>query len=302
MQIQILGKSVWLNFHHLYYFNTISAEGSIARASEKLRLGQPTLSAQLKQFENSLGIPLFERSHKKLELTEAGKMVRDYAEEIFKTASEMVEVIHDKLPARRLHVQIGALDSVPKHLTLAVSKAALTYGNCMVSILEGSGDHLLRELTHHRIDVMISNFTPTSSGDLSIYSKIITKAPIVICGAKKYRNLKKDFPHSLSHAPFILPTPHSKLRHDLEHFFRLSGIHVDLIAETQDTATQKLMGIDGLGLIPMPLPAVSAYLKRKILYEIGQIPGVFEELFLISANRRIANPIATALMKNFKLE
>jgi LysR family transcriptional activator of nhaA len=62
------------------------------------------------------------------------------------------------------------------------------------------------------------------------------------------------------------------------------------------------MGIDGLGLIPMPLPAVSAYLKRKILYEIGQIPGVFEELFLISATRRIANPIATALMKNFKLE
>ncbi len=302
MQIQISGKSVWLNYHHLYYFKVISAEGSIAKAAEKLRLGQPTLSAQLKQFEASLGVQLFERQHKKLTLNETGKIVRDYANEIFRMGSEMVEVVHDKLPARRVHVQIGALDSVPKHLTLAISKAALSLGNCVVSILEGKADELLRELTSHKIDLIVSNFVPTLVESSGLYSRSIVKSPVLICGAPQFQALKKGFPKSLNQAPFIMPTSHSKLRHDLEHYFKLSGIHIDVVAETQDTAIQKLMGVEGLGLVPMTPTAVQDYIKRKDLYELGRLPGVSEELFLISASRKIANPISSALMKNFSAQ
>jgi LysR family transcriptional activator of nhaA len=299
MQVQISGKSVWLNYSHLYYFKIISTEGSIAKASKKLRLGQPTLSAQLKQLEENLGAQLFDRQHKRLILNETGKIVQDYANEIFRIGSEMIEVVHDKLPARRVHVQIGALDSVPKHLTLAISKAALRLGNCVVSILEGKADELLRELNNHKIDLIVSNFVPTLMESSGLYSRSISKSPVVICGAAKFKGLKKGFPKSLSQAPFILPTSHSKLRHDLEHYFRLSGIHVDIIAETQDTAIQKLMGIEGLGLVPLPLSAMKDYLKKGDLIELGRLPQVTEELFLISASRKIANPISSELMKSF---
>ena len=56
----------WVNYHHLFYFKAIAEEGSVSKAAGKLRLGQPTLSAQLKQFEESLNVQLFERQHKKL--------------------------------------------------------------------------------------------------------------------------------------------------------------------------------------------------------------------------------------------
>ena len=46
----------WLNYHHLHYFWMVAKEGTIARACEKLRLAQPTISGQLKQFEESLGL------------------------------------------------------------------------------------------------------------------------------------------------------------------------------------------------------------------------------------------------------
>ncbi len=61
--------SPWINYHHLFYFKTIAEEGSVSKAAGKLRIGQPTLSAQLKQFEDAIGVQLFERQHKKLLLT-----------------------------------------------------------------------------------------------------------------------------------------------------------------------------------------------------------------------------------------
>lgn len=302
MRIQIDNKTAWLNFHHLYYFSVIAIEGSISKASEKLKIGQPTLSAQLKQFENALGTPLFDRQHKKLNLNETGKIVQNYAGEIFRLGSEMVEVIHDRLPTKRFHVQIGALDSVPKRLILEISKAAMAMQDCVVTILEGKSDELLRELANHKIDLIVSNFVPTSAERSGLYSRSIAKVPVIICGSAKFKHLKKDFPQSLNQAPFVVPTRHSKLRHDLDHYFRTSDIHVDVIAETQDTAIQSLMGVAGLGLIPMPLPGAIDLIKNKNLYEIGRLSGVSEELFFISASRKIANPVSSALMKSFHIQ
>jgi LysR family transcriptional activator of nhaA len=123
----------WLNYHHLYYFRTIATEGSVVKAAKKLRLGQPTLSTQLKIFEDHLGQKLFERQARTLTLTEAGKMVLDYANEIFKLGDEMVEAINDRLQAARIDVTIGALDSVPKQVLVKLAAFAQRTSDCRVS-------------------------------------------------------------------------------------------------------------------------------------------------------------------------
>jgi len=291
----------WVNYHHLYYFKTIATEGSIARAAEKLRLGQPTLSTQLKQFEETIGVRLFDRQHKKLTLTEAGRVALQYANEIFRMGGEMLEVLHDRLVPSRTHVQIAALDSVPKHLTLALVKAALSYGNCTVSILEGKGDELIRELALHRVDLFISNYLPSTHEASGLYSRSIAKVPVLLCGAPKFRDLKQGFPESLAKVPMIMPTVHSKLRHDLDHYLKNAGILIDLVAETQDTSLQKLMGLDGIGIIPIPVFAVEDLLKSGALVSLGTLPGIFEELYLVAASRRIENPISSQIMNSFKL-
>lgn len=85
-----------LNYHHLYYFYVIAKEGSIAKACGRLLLAQPTLSAQLKQFEKNIGRPLFERRPRKLTLTEEGRIVLDYAESIFELGEEMRDALNDR--------------------------------------------------------------------------------------------------------------------------------------------------------------------------------------------------------------
>lgn len=291
----------WLNYHHLYYFRTIATEGSIARAAEKLRLGQPTLSAQLKQLEDNLGTPLFERKHKKLLLTEQGRKALDYSNEIFRLGSEMQEVLQDRAAPTRTHLAVGALDSVPKAVILKLTQAAYELENCVVSVLEGSGNELVRELLLHRIDLVLSNSLPAVADLERIRSRRLVKAPVVVCGAPKFKGLRRDFPHSLQQMPFVLPTRHSKLRHDMEHYLKGAGITVDAVAETQDISFQLLLGAEGVGLIPVPEFAVSDAIKKKTLVEIGRLPAVHEEIFLLGADRKIENPVATKLFDKFQL-
>lgn len=294
--------SQWLNYHHLYYFWVIATEGSIARASTRLRLGQPTLSTQLKHLEDSVGRPLFDRRNRRLVLTDAGRIALQYASEIFRMGSEMVEAIQDRAPrSGKTHVQIGALDSVPKHLTLKLTEAAYNVGPCTVSILEGKGDELLRELQAHRLDLVLANAPPALDelGRMSV--RPIGKIPISVYGAPKFKTLIKRFPESLSGQNFVLPTYHSKLRHDLEHYFRMARISIVPIAETQDSSLQKLMGSSGLGLIPLAESEAAELVREKSLVKIGKLDNVAEEFWLITTARKVENPIAAQLAKSFTL-
>lgn len=291
----------WLNYHHLYYFRTIAHEGGIARAAEKLRLGQPTLSTQLRQLEDSLGHPLFDRRKRSLILTEAGKIVLEYADSIFRAGDELIQVLEDRTFSGRTDVKFGALDSVPKRLLLELMEASLREGNCSVSLLEGRGDELFRELFSHQLDLIVCNYPPIASDVGKVYSRSIAKVPVAVLGAPKFSHLKKGFPKSLEGHPFVLPTAHSKLRHDLDHYFSLQKLRIVPVAETQDTSLQKLLGIEGHGLVPLPLFAVQELVDEKKLVKLGTLPGVKEEFWLVSAERRIQNPIAAKIMKSFQL-
>ncbi len=292
----------WINYHHLYYFHVVATEGSIAKASKKLKLGQPSISAQIRQLEKQLDVELFERSHKTLTLTETGKIAYQYTSEIFKLGSEMIQVLKDKLTHHRTHVQLGALDSIPKHLIYELSQSAQQTGPCTVSIHEGKDDELLRQLLHHDIDLILTNHVPKAFDTQKIYSRKVAQLPVFMCASEKFKHLKKNFPQSLNNQPFVLPTHDSKLRHDLDHYFKLHSIHPDVVVETQDTSLQKIIGSQGVGIIPIAEIAARGLLKRGILFNLGLVDGVIDEVHLVSATRKIENPISSHLFKHFQIK
>lgn len=291
----------WLNYHHLLYFKLIAEEDSVSRAAEKLSLSQSTLSAQLKQFEETLGVKLFERHHKKLILTEQGKVTLDYAKNIFSTGNELLEVLQDRMSPLRTTLHVGALDSVPKQVTLQITKEAFNVGKCHVSILEGKSEEIFRELIAHRLDLVITNYIPMAIEVRGLVHRVLSSRVINIFGAEKFKPLRRGFPESIENQPFIMPTYDSKLRYDLEHWLKTKSIKVDPIAESQDIGLKKLMAIDGLGLIPAATHTVNRQVLNGELFEIGKIPTLHEELYLVSAQRKIQNPIAKTLFKSFQL-
>lgn len=290
----------WLNYHHLFYFRAIATEGGIAKAAKRLRLGQPTLSTQLRQFEDAIGHALFDRRGKRLHLTEAGRAALEYAEEIFRLGAEMVEVLDDRKVDDHIELQVGAIDTVPKHLTLKLIERAQALRDCVISIAEGRADELMRELRAHRLDLVISNSPPTV-GELGLYAKSIAKMPVIICGSRKFAPLKRNFPRSLEGAPFILPTRHSRLRQDIDHYMKLHQRRIIVGIEVQDTALQKLLATHGLGLTAIAEPAARELVESGELVVIGSLDGVTEELWLVAGERRLENPLAAQLMKSFKI-
>ncbi len=289
----------WINYHHLFYFKTIAEEGSVSKAAEKLHLGQPTLSAQLKQFEDTLGVQLFERQHKKLVLTEQGKVALDYSKNIFRMGSEMYEVLHDRMKPLRPSLHLGALDSVPKQIVLQLVKHAFRISPCQITLSEGKSDELLRELVAHKMDLMVTNFLPSGADARGLYPKSITKKNVAFYGAPKFKALRKGFPHSISGVPMIFPTYDSRLRQDLDHWAKLNKIELNIITESLDISVKKLMAVSELGLIPTATHTVTGQILRGELVEIGQLQGVYEELFLVTAQRKIENLIASKLRDSF---
>ena len=294
---------IQLNYHHLYYFKVIATEGSISKAAVKLRLGQPTLSMQLKQFEDFLGHQLFERKNRSLVLTEMGRVVLSYANEIFHLGEEMLSTIEDQPnKQKRVKLQIGALDSVPKSLVQALMRSAYKKGECQISIREGEGPDLIKDLIEHRLDLVLSNAAAPSLTEERLYTRSLAKMPLIVCGSGKFVNLRPGFPKSLNGQPFVLPTPHSRVRHELEHYFEERSIQVDVVAETQDTALMKALAVDGQGLIVIGEHAVRTALEERALVKIGELEGHTEEIWLIAAQRKIQNPIAKELMREFSFK
>lgn len=288
----------WLNYHHLIYFRTIAVYGSIARASEVLGVGQPALSSQLKNFEEYLGIKLFERKNRRLNLTEAGKVSLEYANQVHNLGQELLNTIENKSFLKSVQLNVGATDSIPKHLISDIVEFAHKKTGCFLSIIEGDSDTLLRQLQTHQIELIISDHELKSTGTAKIYSQRIYRGNVVAAASPDFASAKRKFPASLADLPCIVPTNHSKLRLDIDNFFNLSGIKPNYIGETQDTSLQKILAVKGDGVVFLPEFAITSYVKQKKLMKLGTLDGVCAEYFLIYGKRVIENPALELLLEH----
>lgn len=299
MRIELHGKKIWVNFHHLYCFYVIGNTGGIAAASKDLGIGASALSIQMKQLEAVLGAEIFMRTGRKLELNEQGRLLFSYCKEIFRLGGEMIQALGDRPELDCVHVQIGALDNVAKHLTVSMAEFAIDKLGCAVTLLEGKLGALMAELLEHRLDIMVTNIIPKAAPG-QIVTKKIAQMPLWVVGGKAFAKLRRNFPRSLHEKPFVLPTGDSRVRQEIEDYFVREKVTPQIKAETQDLITQKMLAIRNVGLMIAPEFAVSEYVDRGELLLLGKLPeGYSENIYLITAQRRIENPAAAFLMESF---
>lgn len=287
-----------LNYLHLHHFFAIASEGQIARAAKRLHIGQPTLSTQLKQLEETFGFRLFERKRgETLRLTEKGKVVFAYAQEIFRIGDEMIAVAQGLKTGRTSHFRIGALDTLPKRLVFGVMKRALALGDCSVAIFEDSADQLYEKLARHKYDLVISTAPAPQSEKFPTRARKLNEYPLIICGSERFRALKRGFPQSLSGQPLMLPTPDGKIRADIDDYFRERGITANVVGEAQDAEILRLAALSGEAIVPLSYLTVEEDLRQGRLHVLGELAGLQEELWISSIPRVVRNPVANRLMR-----
>lgn len=288
----------WLNYHHLLYFWTVAREGSIARACERLHLAQPTISAQIRALEKSLGEPLFERAGRRLVLTEVGRLVYRYADEIFTLGRELRDTIKGRpVGGRPLRLRVGVADALPKQVAYRLLEPALRLDEPLQIIcFEGKPDSLLADLALHALDIVLSD-TPLGPGaKVRAFSHQLGECGVTVMGTPALiQRLEGDFPASLGDAPMLLPTDNTTLRRSLEQWFDGLGLRPRIVAEFEDTALLKVFGQAGLGLFVIP-SVVEAEVRQQYQVEVvGRTEAIRERFYAISIERKLKHPAVLAI-------
>lgn len=285
----------WLNYHHLYYFREIANEGSISKASEKLLVGQPSLSHQLKQLEAAVGSPLFERKKRSLILTAAGKVALKYADEIFKKGEEFLHAVNSGALFDKSRYRLGALAGLPKSVICdLLDQVKDKDPNCLVSAFEAERDELIEKLLRFEIDLAVTNDPGEAMPE--VYRKLMGKFDICVYGSKEFEGLKKDFPYSLNGVPVILPANRSRLGFQIDQRLAAWGVEYKVAAECQDSSVMETLAERGKGLVFLPENAGRPLEERGSLQKIGRLEGISEEIWLLSQERLVDNPLTDWLL------
>ncbi|MBN8549650.1 MAG: transcriptional activator NhaR [Deltaproteobacteria bacterium] len=283
----------WLNYQHLYYFWHIARCGSVTGAARQLRLAQPTISAQMKSFEHILGEKLFQRSGRSLALTESGKLAYRYAEQIFSMGQEFLDVLDGTQGSSLQEFRIGIADVVPKSLAYRLIEPALRPENGVsVHCYEDKTEKLLAELSIGEIDLVIADRPIPPNVKVKAFNHFIGECGVSFLAARSLsRKLAKNFPSSLNGAPLLMPTAEAAVRHELDRWIDENGLTPRHVAAFQDRALMKLAAKDGKGIMPVPSAVEEEVCKEFQLERVGRIPNIKEQIFLISIDRRLKNPL-----------
>ena len=286
-----------LNYHHLLYFWAVAKEGSLRRASEVLHISQPSISAQLKQLEESLDAPLFTRTSRRLIMTDTGQTVLEYAEEIFSLGRELLTAVRQEPGQRPLRLHVGVADSVPKIIVRQHLTPVFELGRSVrVICREGSLEELITQLAAHRLDAVLADEPSTSALRVRTFNQRVSTSDVVICAAPLLaQRLTKEFPRSLDGAPAILPVGEMALRRQLEHWFESHRVRPRVVAEVEDTALLTDLGAQGLGFVPVYSAVLEEIARFSPFRKIGIAKGLRMEVFLITAQRRLQHPGVVAM-------
>lgn len=290
----------WLNYHHLLYFWTVAREGSIARATRILHLTQPTISAQIRTLEESLGEKLFARSGRRLVLTEVGQVVYQYAEEIFGLGRELQDVLAGRPTGRPTQLKVGVAEQVPKLLSYKLLAPVLALPEPVQLVCrEDKVERLFTDLSTHALDLVITDTPLANQVQVKAFNHLLGKTGVSIFGtaplAEKYR---RGFPGSLAGAPFLLPTEGTSLRRSLDGWFEREQLRPRVVGEFSDSALLKAFGTAGAGLFAGP-SAIAADIRRQFEVRIlGELGGLEEAFYAITVERRLRHPAVLSISES----
>lgn len=295
----------WLNYQHLLYFWMVSKSDTLGEAARKLHLTSPTVSAQIRKLEKKIGHQLMVQRGRKLELTDVGRLVQQYAEQIFGLGSELAEVLEGRTPGGELRLRVGVLDAVPK---LIVHQLLLPILQMQTQVrlicTEGPANQLLNDLAAHQLDVIISDSSSSLTHDRPVFHHALGDSPVGFFAAP---SLLEGLPESLrqtgelrdllSQTAVLLPAANSALRRLLDTYFERERITPRIAHEFSDTALMKVFGEAGLGIFPAPTVVSDQICRQYRVTAVGHITDMREAFYAITAERQIRHPAVELLTR-----
>ena len=294
----------WINYQHLLYFWAVSRYGSVVRASAELKLAQPTISGQVRRLEYVLGVKLFDRVGRNLVLSDVGRTVFRYADEIFTLGQDLVGTLKGRQSIRPLRLTVGVADVLPKVLVQKLLEPAFGLGRPihLVCREDRTVEDFLGQLAGHELDMVLTDRPIGPAINVHAYNHPLGECGTTFLASPKLaKSCSKGFPRSLNGVPCLLPGAHATVRRALDQWFEAQKIRPELVAEFDDSALMYAFGEEGKGIFPSPAVFEDEFRSRYKVQVVGRVKTVRQEFFAISADRRIQHPGVMAIVAAARL-
>lgn len=294
-----------INYKHLHYFWVVAKTGSITLASQRLHITPQTISGQLSLFEDTLGEALFNRANRRFELTDRGKLVLSYADEIFSLGQELEDVLRLKPIERPLQFRVGICEAVPKSIAYRLIEPALRAQNDLRIICrEGSMTNLLGELAVHKLDIVIADSPMPASINVRAFNHLLGECGLTFFATPALAQKLADspFPQCLHGAPMLLPGTDDAVRPKLMRWLDDQRIVPRIKGEFDDGALMKVFGQAGVGIFAAPSSILDQTEKQFGVVALGSTKEVTKSFYAISVERKLTHPAVIAISEAARLE
>jgi LysR family transcriptional regulator, salicylic acid-responsive activator of bsdBCD len=287
-----------MDIRQLRYFLTIAEEEQITSAAKRLHIAQPPLSQQLKSLENELGVKLVERGSRKIQLTDAGQILRNRAEQILELTEATTKELKDFSEGVQGTLSIGAVSS--SGATLLPERIHSFHTKCPginFEIWEGNTYRILEILNSGVIEIGIVR-TPFNIENFESIPLAIEPMVAAISGNLYFEEHQNHiYLTDLVDKPLIIYRRFEKI---ILQSCQKAGFEPKIFCKTDDARTTLLWADSGMGIAIVPKSAVELIRSSNIKYKEIKESSLATQIVAIWMKNRYLSTAARHFLETFK--
>jgi DNA-binding transcriptional LysR family regulator len=289
-----------VTLRQLQVFEAVARHLSHSRAAKELYLSQPAISMQIKQLEESVGLPLFDQAGKQIYLTDAGREMLHYSRAIAAQLQEMEAVFGEMKGLERGHLNISVVSTANYFMPQLLAKFRQQHPKIQLSLRVANRAAVLRQLAENTTDLAIMGRPQDADG---LEAQSFMKNPLVVIAPPNHP-LCREKRISLSQIEqenFLLREQGSGTRSAMERFFAEHGMRLsaDMEMDTNEAIKQAVQAGMGLGILSLHSAELELETGRLVLLDVEHFPVVRHWYIVYREGKRLS--AATQAFKTFLL-
>lgn len=289
-----------LTLRQLQVFEAAATKLNFSLAAKQLYLSQPAVSMQIKQLEDSIGLPLFEQMGKRIFLTEAGRELFHYSRNITQQLGEMEAVFDEMKVLGHGKLTISVVNTANYFTPQLLARFCQRYPNINVILQVANRDAVLKQLSDNSTDLAILGQPPDG---LDISAEPFLDNPLVVIAAPDHplAKLKRVKFSRLAEETFLSREQGSGTRSAMERVFAQHNIqpHISMEMETNEAIKQAVQAGMGLGILSLHSIELELETKRLAMLNVEHFPLLRNWFIAHRSNKRLSG--AALAFKDFLL-
>ncbi len=283
-----------VTLHQLRVFQAVAKHLSYTKASQVLHLSQPAVSMQVRQLEESIGLPLFEKLGRRIALTEAGREVYQYSRSIARALREMEEVVESLKGLSRGRLSIAVASTVNYFAPRLLAVFHNRYPGIHLKLDITNRERLLELLADNRVDLVLMGQAPEQA---DVEAEPFMENPLVLVAPPEHPLAERDvIPlKRLEEEVFVMREPGSGTRQAMERFFDQRGIRIRHGMQMTRNEAVKQAVRAGLGLSVVSLHTIELELAtgKLVVLQAEGFP-IQRQWYLVYRRGKRLSPAARA--------